>query len=747
MPSCSFDSEQQQATVGFSQEQIHKWLSQNPAIQDCLEEAFGPQDADADDVSYTLAELVQRLFTNEWQNEDHVFLLVLCNLKKNAEVVAHELIESTNPAKAFLGDIKAMLPEYYINLPSFNFIIDQERIDFSYWQRRLVELTRFEVNISPEETFQALHEADWDKPGPNKYKLSIYCGFDAQRVDRDLRLGRGTSTLYLYIYSCQAGRLIKKETDARHLLGLSTSGVDYTQGLTVIINDITGKLPLTPTKDGIAWSEQASGEIHSRNLFAWAGAVAQFFWSHHKNSVAGNKGSKTDNKVKETMKNTIRSFALRDQEADDPVTVTENLEDAKLSNFRGIKWKRYESTYGTHWNIRRHATSSVSVTKGPDTLLSITKELIQRIKKGNAPKRKAIAIPSTTDDDDDEPIATYTTLDKSANSGSSDEGEETTDFSKARPWPEVDPKNLPKVTTGMLTYLRGLDENNLFEHPVVETLPQLKDAYLKTIEEPMDFKTIEEERMKVYKSTSELQQDLILIFQNCIRFNGASSPYGKISRRMFKTLDDAFHNVLLGKRSRRKRINYKDIVNQHTNLGPREKCSYKPPLRRKESTASTAQLQRQLHAERMKVKELQKQLAARDKRIQELEAKQSPQTDQQSRHQNPPPAKPDQTSSFQDRAGLLRNDGCQICGNDHDFDSMILCDGCDDEYHTYCLEPPLASVPRGDWYCDQCRATAMDVSATDDDDDDDGDDDDDDYDAKMPARPIKQEDSWEYWEC
>ena len=49
-----------------------------------------------------------------------------------------------------------MLPEYYINLPSkgsFDFVIDQERIEFSYWQRRLVEMTKFEVYVPTDQPF------------------------------------------------------------------------------------------------------------------------------------------------------------------------------------------------------------------------------------------------------------------------------------------------------------------------------------------------------------------------------------------------------------------------------------------------------------------------------------------------------------------------------------------------------------------------------------------------------------------
>ena len=33
---------------------------------------------------------------------------------------------------------------------------------------------------------------------------------------------------------------------------------------------------------------------------------------------------------------------------------------------------------------------------------------------------------------------------------------------------------------------------------------------------------------------------------------------------------------------------------------------------------------------------------------------------------------------------------------------MLLCDGCDDSYHTFCLLPPLAEIPQGDWRCPKC---------------------------------------------
>ena len=32
----------------------------------------------------------------------------------------------------------------------------------------------------------------------------------------------------------------------------------------------------------------------------------------------------------------------------------------------------------------------------------------------------------------------------------------------------------------------------------------------------------------------------------------------------------------------------------------------------------------------------------------------------------------------------------------------MLCDGCDEAYHTYCLTPHLTNIPDGDWFCVQC---------------------------------------------
>lgn len=48
----------------------------------------------------------------------------------------------------------------------------------------------------------------------------------------------------------------------------------------------------------------------------------------------------------------------------------------------------------------------------------------------------------------------------------------------------------------------------------------------------------------------------------------------------------------------------------------------------------------------------------------------------------------------------INSDECKICG---DGGNLICCDSCDNSYHLLCIEPPLQSLPIGNWYCAECR--------------------------------------------
>ena len=45
---------------------------------------------------------------------------------------------------------------------------------------------------------------------------------------------------------------------------------------------------------------------------------------------------------------------------------------------------------------------------------------------------------------------------------------------------------------------------------------------------------------------------------------------------------------------------------------------------------------------------------------------------------------------------------CEICNHPDDGALMVLCSTCGTGWHIYCLQPPLTSIPEGDWRCPIC---------------------------------------------
>ncbi|KAM8834489.1 remodeling and spacing factor 1 isoform 6-T6 [Synchiropus picturatus] len=49
------------------------------------------------------------------------------------------------------------------------------------------------------------------------------------------------------------------------------------------------------------------------------------------------------------------------------------------------------------------------------------------------------------------------------------------------------------------------------------------------------------------------------------------------------------------------------------------------------------------------------------------------------------------------------DDPCKHCGLPNHPELILLCDSCDNGYHTACLRPPLMVIPDGEWFCPPCQ--------------------------------------------
>uniref|UniRef100_A0A3B1JLM7 Remodeling and spacing factor 1 n=1 Tax=Astyanax mexicanus TaxID=7994 RepID=A0A3B1JLM7_ASTMX len=52
---------------------------------------------------------------------------------------------------------------------------------------------------------------------------------------------------------------------------------------------------------------------------------------------------------------------------------------------------------------------------------------------------------------------------------------------------------------------------------------------------------------------------------------------------------------------------------------------------------------------------------------------------------------------------LPNDDPCKHCGLPNHPELILLCDSCDNGYHTACLRPPLMIIPDGEWFCPPCQ--------------------------------------------
>ena len=263
---------------------------------------------------------------NDFFDSDYVFAVLIDKLSYGKSTSNNNITTMQQAAMDAIQDLREAIPRTYLHVPvGFDFRIGstsnmREKTIFHYWPQRLVELSTFVVNINENIPWYNT-ENGYES---TSYKLRVFIGFDRVRIN-DPDAGKTAS---LYIYSCHSGRLIKHEQDARNILGLNSGGSTFSSGLTILVDDIDGKLPLNPTKTDIAFAEQANGDTHKCNLFAWVGAVSCFFYNYHL--------AKFDNK-KTLLTKQIQDYGTAMQH----VGLMKDIDMSDFTSFTNCKHKYY----------------------------------------------------------------------------------------------------------------------------------------------------------------------------------------------------------------------------------------------------------------------------------------------------------------------------------------------------------------------------------------------------------------------
>jgi len=281
--------------------------------------------------------------------------------------------EQKTRVHTLMRDIKKELPKTYLHIPdNLHFRVGKDRLEFKHWPQRLVELSSFTIKVNPNlgwnegDTFRANDERD------DSYELRIFCGFDADRAT----LPNSRKECTLHLHSRKSGRLICTDADARTKLQLPASGSDYSQGLTVIMDDFTGKLPLNPTKQGVAFAEERRGAVHEENLYQLVGAVAHFYYQTHLKKFKG----KTQ-LMQQVCK--FGDWANRDKRR-------------QLKSCQGSDLTTYRVTLKK--SQRRIRVDNFEVCEGEDTLCLVERTTKSREKKRKTPTNAAAERSNTEPD-------------------------------------------------------------------------------------------------------------------------------------------------------------------------------------------------------------------------------------------------------------------------------------------------------------------------------------------------------------
>jgi hypothetical protein len=327
-----------------------------------------------------------------WKFFDHVFCVLIPRLRHGAGSQTVEEAEFTeNDGDSYkirttrmLSDLAERLPYTYIHCHKIDIYVQKKKIDFHYWEKRLVELTEFAIHVDPKNIWHS--SSYWKGQGgvwtdeeiERADTMRVFCGFDPQRAS-----GKKSSAASLYIHSRASGRLIKSVGDARGALGLVSGSTDMCQGLTILLDDYEGTLQLDPTKQNISFRT----EEHNDNLYAWVGGVAHFYWTMQMDLFGGLKSG-----VSKAVADCTE--ALLDEDKADNVSSFEN---GNFTRYEDVLWRNKDGLIRCEKGNRRKARK----VQGMDSLVSFkVPDAPYDKKKPASKKRKANAMDQVRQEDE-----------------------------------------------------------------------------------------------------------------------------------------------------------------------------------------------------------------------------------------------------------------------------------------------------------------------------------------------------------
>jgi len=141
---------------------------------------------------------------------------------------------------------------------------------------------------------------------------------------------------------------------------LNNGGTEFCQGLTIVVDDVEGRLPLNPTKTDFAFGERASGETHRQNLKMWIAAATTAYWRYHYKKSYEKKAILTD-RVR-TLKEEAESH-INNHDAQAPINV-KSIGECQFKFIDNLKYK--------FWNNKVMPRSYVlSVYRGKDSIMEL----------------------------------------------------------------------------------------------------------------------------------------------------------------------------------------------------------------------------------------------------------------------------------------------------------------------------------------------------------------------------------------